>query len=74
MLKKRKIFQSNGIFKMLRISPRTIKADKPTPILIKFLSRKLSEFFTKKVAPKPKQKVYTKNSSMLMKAIIRAII
>jgi len=52
-LKKRKIFQSKGICKKLRTTPKTTKTPRPNPILIRVLSKKFSEFLTKNVKPRP---------------------
>ncbi|TKJ17344.1 hypothetical protein CEE44_02305 [Candidatus Woesearchaeota archaeon B3_Woes] len=46
-LNTKNIFQSSGILKRLRKTPRKTKAPIPIPILIKFLSKKLFEFFKK---------------------------
>jgi hypothetical protein len=44
MLKTRKSLQSRGILKRLRKTARNGRTERPMPILIKFLSKKLSEF------------------------------
>jgi hypothetical protein len=56
-LKNKKIRQSNGMRSKLSKRPIVITAPSPTPILIKFLSKKFSEFLIKNVAVYPNPKV-----------------
>ncbi|MEA2036317.1 MAG: hypothetical protein U9O94_02330 [Nanoarchaeota archaeon] len=49
MLNRRIILQSRGMCRILSMSPNKGRTAKPNPILMMFLSRKLSEFFKKNV-------------------------
>lgn len=64
------IFQSRVICNKLRITMTTGKIPSPIPILIRFLSRKLSEFLMNLVTVKPNPQVYKKNKIIVMKLML----